>query len=287
MTGIHTALNCLDTGIFTNEMCAIHFACNLIESKPIHHSLGYRLQEPSAVFTVEITALLTALRFVGSGQPGEFLILTDSLSSIEALRSRMIPPRTHSVVYECKEALWRLRANQFEVQLMWVPAHVGIDGNEMVDRIAKDFAVSGNLYRGGALECVLCPQMKSCLLMDWQRRWDGRDIGRYAFSIFPRVRLSAWFLNVVADRLVFTVISRLISNHTRVKAHLSRINIVGEALCGCGCDYETVDHILWSCPLYQHERIQLWSQLSTSLALRQCCDIRIYVSFLSSMNFHV
>jgi ribonuclease HI len=103
---------------------------------------------------------------VGSGQPGEFLILSDSLSSIEALCSRKISPRTHSVVYECEEALWRLRANQFVVRLMWVPAHVGIDGNEMVDRIAKESAVSGNLYRGGALECDLRPQMKSCLLMD-------------------------------------------------------------------------------------------------------------------------
>jgi hypothetical protein len=56
---------------------------------------------------------------------------------------------------------------------MWVLAHVGIDGNEIVDRIAKESAVSGNLYRGGALECDLCPQMKSCLLMDWQSGWDG------------------------------------------------------------------------------------------------------------------
>jgi hypothetical protein len=48
------------------------------------------------------------------------------------------------------------------------------------------------------------------------------------------------------------------------RVHLSRIIIVAEALCGCRCDYETVDHILWNCPLYWHERIQLWSQLSTS-----------------------
>jgi hypothetical protein len=40
----------------------------------------------------------------------------------------------------------------------------------MVDRIAKESAASGNLYRGGALECDLCPHMKSCLLMDWQSR---------------------------------------------------------------------------------------------------------------------
>jgi hypothetical protein len=192
------------------------------------------------VFTAEITALLTALRFMRSGgQLGEFLILTDSLSSIEALRSRKISPRTHSVVYEFKEVLWLLRAKQFVVRLMWVPAHVGIDSNKMVDRIAKKPAANGNLYRGGALECDLFPQMKSCLLMDWQSRWNGGDMGRYAFSIFPRVRLSPWFLDVVADRPVITVISRLIFNHIRVEAHLSRINIVAEALC-----YETVDYIL-------------------------------------------
>jgi hypothetical protein len=86
---------------------------------------------------------------------------------------------------------------------------------------------------------------------------------RYAFSIFPQVRLPPWFLDVVADRPVITVISHLIFYHTRVRAHLSRINIVAEALCGCECDYETVDHILWSCPLYRHERIQLWFQFST------------------------
>jgi hypothetical protein len=247
---------------------------------PGQQGFGYHLQEPSGVFT----ALLTALRFMESGQPGEFLILTDSLSSIEALRSRKISPRTHSVVYECKEALWRLRADQFVVRLMWVPAHVGIDGNKMVDRIAKESAASENLYRGGALECDLCLQMKSCLLMDWQSKWDGGDMGRYAFSVFPRVWLSPWFLDLVADRPVIKVISRLISNHNRVKTHLSRINIVAAALCGGGCNYETVDHILWSCPLYRHERIQLWSQLSTSnrpicvrdmLALRQWCDIRV------------
>jgi hypothetical protein len=72
---------------------------------PGQQSFGYRLQEPSGVFTAEATALLTVLHFVGSGQPGELLILTDSLSSIEALRSRKISPRTHSVVYECKEVL--------------------------------------------------------------------------------------------------------------------------------------------------------------------------------------
>jgi hypothetical protein len=243
---------------------------------PGQQSFEYLVQEPSGVFTAEITALLTGLHFVGSGQPGEFLILTDSLrisGFLGGFHQGLILSSTSAVLW-CS---------------CWY-------GNEMVDRIAKESAVSGNLYWGGALECDLCPQMKSCLLMDWQSTWDGGDMDRYAFSKFLRVRLSPWFLDVLADRPMITLIFCLISNHTRVRAHLSRINIVAEALCGCECDYETVDHILLRCHLYRHERIQLWSQLSTSnrsicvrdmLAHRQWCDIRVCVAFLSSMNFHV
>jgi hypothetical protein len=72
---------------------------------PGQQSFGYRLQEPSGVFNAEITALLTCNAV--SGQPGEFLILTDSLSSIEALRSRKNSPRTHSVCGGFKRiSLW-------------------------------------------------------------------------------------------------------------------------------------------------------------------------------------
>jgi hypothetical protein len=84
---------------------------------------------------------------------------------------------------------------------------------------------------------------------------------------------------------MITVISRLISNQTRVKAHLSRINIVAEALCGCGCDYETVDHIQWHERTL--ERIQRPICVRDLLALRQWCDIRVCVTFLSSINVHV
>jgi hypothetical protein len=45
-------------------------------------------------------------------------------------------------------------------------------------------------------------------------------------------------------------------NHTRVSAHLYRIKIVSEAVCGCGVDYESVKILLWSCSPYPAERMQ-------------------------------
>jgi hypothetical protein len=81
--------------------------------------VGYRLHEPSIVFTAAISTLLDALLFIKSSQTGEYLILSDSLSSIETLRTQKISVRTHSVIYECKEVLCWLRSNQFKIRLMW------------------------------------------------------------------------------------------------------------------------------------------------------------------------
>jgi ribonuclease HI len=41
---------------------------------------------------------------------------------------------------------WWLRSQQFKVRLMWIPAHVGVPGKEMVDGIAKDGAKNELYY---------------------------------------------------------------------------------------------------------------------------------------------
>jgi hypothetical protein len=121
-------------------------------------------------------------------------------------------------------------------------------------------------------------------------------MGRYTFSISPCMQLHPWFHGVKADRPFIRVVSRLMSNHTWVKSRLNRIKIVAEAVCGCREDYETVDHILWSCFPYETERMQLKSKLSGEdlslcardmLAHRQWNIIRAYLSYLVSIGFHV
>jgi ribonuclease HI len=102
--------------------------------------VGYRLHEPSIVFTAEMSALLDTLLFIKSSLTGEYLILSDNLRSIETLRTQKISAWTYSVIYECRKVLWWLRSKQFKVRLMWIPTHTGIPGNEMVDGIAKDGA---------------------------------------------------------------------------------------------------------------------------------------------------
>jgi hypothetical protein len=60
----------------------------------------------------------------------DFLI--DSLSSVKALLSRKISHRTHLLVIECKQMCSDLLEDGVEVQIMWIPSHVGLVGVKFV-----------------------------------------------------------------------------------------------------------------------------------------------------------
>jgi hypothetical protein len=64
------------------------------------------------------------------------LMVTNSLSLITAMLSGRIAHRTHPLGYECKQSCWSLCQNKIEVKLMWIPSHVGLVGNELVDERA-------------------------------------------------------------------------------------------------------------------------------------------------------
>jgi ribonuclease HI len=60
------------------------------------------------------------------------LVFTDSLSSVKALLSKKISHQTHPLVYECKEMCTDLLEDGVKVEIMWIPSHVGLEGNEIV-----------------------------------------------------------------------------------------------------------------------------------------------------------
>jgi ribonuclease HI len=229
--------------------------------------LTMKLGEPSGVFTAELTAIVLALYHIKSHDPGQFLIVTDSMSSILALESRKISLKTHPLVLKSREALWWLENNGYTVTLTWAPAHVGVTGNERADRLAKDAIGSGNDPIFPPFNCDSIPIVKSNLLHSWQSRWNQSEKGRYTYSVIPKVCLEPWFKKFAADRHTICLINRMMSNHTCTKVHLNRINVINEKICQCGDDYETLDHILWGCARYANERNQMLTDLSVVGAL--------------------
>jgi hypothetical protein len=100
------------------------------------------------------------------------------------------------------------------------------------------------------------PLSRVRLLEGWQSGWDGSDMRKYVYSIWPVVSFMPCFRPLDGDRVIISMINRIMANHSC----LTRIGIVESPICVCFCsrDYETVDHVLWGCERFDAEKSQLW-----------------------------
>ena len=93
-----------------------------------------RLPDDSSIFTAEAKAIDLALDFISTCDANnKFIIFSDSLSVLKAMNHTSSKnPQIQKLLEKCHELL-----AYKEIALCWIPSHIGIQGNEMVDKQAK------------------------------------------------------------------------------------------------------------------------------------------------------
>ena len=101
-------------------------------------SFTIKLNPTLSVFSAELTAIKAALIWLKARHQkiSEAAIFTDSLSSIQALKSGSSKSRPDLVNHILK-LLDETTTQGQSIQIEWIPAHVGIPGNEMADSKAR------------------------------------------------------------------------------------------------------------------------------------------------------
>ena len=168
------------------------------------------------------------------------VFFTDSLSTLQALNSA----DPDQVIQGLHSSLAKLTA-QFTVSLQWVPAHVGLTGNEKADRLAKIGSQAPQTQNP-----VTYREAKTLLHSRYNGDWKKQN-GGYQAHLDPIWRLE-WAQQ--------TTIFRLRTGHCGLSAHLKRIGISDTSLCECGQADQTPDHVLQSCPKYAERRQLTWPQ---------------------------
>ncbi len=96
----------------------------------------FRITDNVSIFTAELIGILRALSWILEIKPIQSVIFSDSLSvlkAIEHFRSKTRPGLIWEVWHLCNTA----HLQGLDIILEWIPAHVGIHGNEMADGLAK------------------------------------------------------------------------------------------------------------------------------------------------------
>ena len=107
----------------------------------VHHTkkdpteIIQRLPPEASIFSAEIGALVEALKLIKYSSKTNFLILTDSLSSLQALEQTN-PLDTRVICLKLNIQLITQKGK--DLTFCWIPSHIGIEGNERADTLAKE-----------------------------------------------------------------------------------------------------------------------------------------------------
>ena len=205
-------------------------------------------------YTAEIKAMDKAVSTMHSEYtektsiPEDIVIFTDSLSALQDLEN---------TTQKANSDITKLAANidtllcdyKIKLTLQWIPGHIGIQGNEAADRLAREGASKEQPDKPLNMETTR--QMLRCNSKEeWMNRWASGNTGRpvYREMSNPKKNDNINQLPRGNQRTIF----QWRTTHARVNYHHNRLNPEHAPNCRhCNAPYETVKHILLECPKLQ------------------------------------
>ena len=169
---------------------------------------SFSLPKHASVFTAELVAIIKLLSFIETETDVFYLVLSDSLSCLMALRT------FHTKNSFVQEILTRLNALSLagkEITLCWIPSHVGIAGNETADAAAKRAAARPCTRRFPLPATDFRPAISEFVTSKWQETWNQCS-GNKLRVIKPT--LSLWRSSLRRSRREEVVLCRLRTGHT-------------------------------------------------------------------------
>jgi ribonuclease HI len=205
-----------------------------------------RLSNAASIYTAELRAIQRALDIICSKEERNFIVFSDSLSSLMALKGNDFDnPDILRIIERCHSLLTRGK----NIVFAWCPSHVGIKGNEIVDKLAKQ-ALNHAVSERKIPHTDLRPRINNLVFSKWKESWN-EEINNKLFAINPLLQLYPYRNRY--SRREEIVLTRLRIGHSYLThAYLLK----GEELPQCpACSVPlTIKHILLDCGEYDHLR---------------------------------
>jgi ribonuclease HI len=239
----------------------------------------------ATVFQAEVLAIATCSdKLLEEGiQNKSIAICSDSQAAIQALTS---VTTKSSLVGECWASLDGL-ARKNEVELIWVPGHTGVPGNEEADQLAKQGSETPFMAPEPAIG--ISPQQAKTALDQWligrqHFAWWTTPGCRQAKILIEGPDPHMWQKLVMLKRSELRLIIGLLTGHCTLQRHLSIMGLVDNPTCPyCDKEAESALHFLARCEHFWAHRYKHLgaSEFRNEQALREC-KLKDILAFVKS-----
>ena len=229
---------------------------------------SWLLTQHTSIFSAELTAIDEALRYLYSFSYEEVSIYTDSKAAILAIRNRKMD--SSPVITTILDNMINHKSAGTKINFVWIPSHVGIQGNEIADQLATErrTAPTGGILKNPLTYVELCSlakeQSKNNTLSNLKEKSTN-----LAVQSRTTIGLQPWIFR--HKRAIYTKILRLRSGHNKLNHFIGKWDPNTDQHCPHGCPQtENAKHVLLECHAFKEERKTMetaFRQLNTPMEL--------------------
>ena len=218
--------------------------------------MSFRLPDKCSVFQAEIFAINQAALFIQRlGYPRYIKIFVDSQAALLALNKKDITSRLVG------DTVHNLNLIPGLTRLVWIKAHVGHEGNERADELAKAGTLLPHYAPVALPKQATKAAINSAIDEIWNFQWSQYNDGRQSKQFYsqPNRTKAKYCYNLNRQDLGRFI--RLITGHNNLFYHRSNVDKTRSTspLCRfCGEERETFYHFATNCPCFRLSRFQFF-----------------------------
>ena len=215
-----------------------------------------KIHNLNSAFTGEVCAIIIAIQKEITDASKEYVICTDSLSTLQALHN--VSRKSPTPILQLSNVIAKKLLHCVSLTLVWVPAHVGIDINEQADTAAKN-ALCSTITTQWVNHKDLQNQTKRDEKATIQTAW---TCSKYALG-FSHLSANKPTQPISLTRAEDSLLSRLRTRSLPTKYVLCKVNLDQSPTCQTCNTPDTNDHVLLTCTKYDQPRNELRRALGT------------------------
>jgi ribonuclease HI len=166
-------------------------------------------------------------------------ICTDSQVTLDSLRNNFIYT---PIIADIRKKIQQLTKQNWTIHFGWVKSHIGKEGNELADRLAKaaaaDAAELKVEYKKTTKSTIATELMKE-VIAKWQRLWERTNKGALCRSFLLSVEQ-----RLQANLPISPAFTAIVSGHGKTKSYLHRFRIIDSQMCPCKGGDQTTEHLI-------------------------------------------